>query len=145
LLSKLSKLVRPAAPPADVEQAATPCRGSLDTHALDELSGIFSPEQMGEYLDLFRTNKAERLSHLAAYASANNWKELAGEAHAIAGTAGTIGALELSRAARELENACKNGAEPAILRSIAEAVQALAGKADKELSDWFETQTETAA
>ena len=100
------------------------------------------PEQMGEYLDLFRTNTAERLSLLAAHASANNWTGLAAEAHAIAGTAGTVGALELSRAARELEQACKREAEPALLCSLADTVQSLAEAADKELGNWFEAQAD---
>jgi DNA-binding response OmpR family regulator len=101
LLAKLASLARREVPlPAAECGTDTPSETPLDRRALDELQSLFSPDQMSDYLDLFRTNTAERLSLLAARAGASDWAGLAAEAHAIAGTAGTIGAVELSRAAR---------------------------------------------
>jgi HPt (histidine-containing phosphotransfer) domain-containing protein len=117
----------------------------LDPEALAALEDLFSPEQMGKYIDLFRSGTAERLAQLGACADANDWAGVGAEAHAISGTAGTIGAIELERAARQLENACRRPEDPALLRSLVGVLHRLAEQTDAELRQRFAMPAQAAA
>ena len=152
LLRKMASIGRNPADDADRSPCSVPPvlesanqEPLLDSEVLDGLRDLFPPQQMHEYIGLFRASTAERLARMNAAAAAMNVAGLGAEAHAITGTAGTIGAMRLSAIARELETACKRGAEPALLASLAEALRQRAEETDRELANRFDVQMPAAA
>ena len=137
LVATLLRHIRsePPVPPAptgspDREPADAPPCPMLDrTTALEQLGG--SQALYDQLLPLFETDLQQTLEALAQALRPGGDRDLAGrQAHTLKGTAGTVGAMQLARAAREMEAALKGrqAEEQALahLRRIAEqTMQAL--------------------
>ena len=121
---------------ASILALPAPSAGCLDERALADLQSVFGPDQMAEFIALFRTSTAERIGSLSASLAESDWARLAADLHAIAGVAGTVGASALGRAAQELQAACKAQANPAVLRELAHRLKELAEAADRDLEGW---------
>ena len=118
LLSKLAELalkVKPSAPTSDdavtvkrpMDGSARP--GGIDMTCIDNLEAMMSPEDVREFLELYLAQTSERMSDILTLSAAGELAGIAREAHTLAGTAGNVGAEQVSQAARSLEEACKAG------------------------------------
>ncbi len=78
-------------PPIDIEKTITEFMGKTDL--------------LQEVLNTFKTRVSAQLMNIKQHISVNNFNPILSEAHAIKGGAGNLGALNLSKAAAELEEA----------------------------------------
>jgi CheY-like chemotaxis protein len=98
-----------------------------------------SPEEFREFVALSRSEIDEHMLQLLAHHERGNVKAVGTEAHALVGTAGNIGAVAVSDAARALENACKlSDTQPvpqlvlALRNAVSEAFAAIAPETGRE-------------
>ncbi len=78
-------------PPIDIEKTITEFMGKTDL--------------LQEVLNTFKTRVSAQIMNIKQHISVNNFNPILSEAHAIKGGAGNLGALNLSKAAAELEEA----------------------------------------
>ena len=71
--------------------------------------------------------------------AASDLKAIGGDAHALVGTSGNVGAFQVSELARLIEIACKSGDEAAARRLIPELAAAL-GSTSGALNAWLKAQ-----
>ncbi|MFW5836409.1 MAG: ATP-binding protein [Desulfovibrionaceae bacterium] len=104
LLAVIARLAgdtdRPA--PGRNQDAQTRTQGAPMSFQKD-LAAQFRPEVVQEMLALFERLSEERLQQMRDALDQNDLKTLAADAHALAGNAGTIRALELAELARRLQ------------------------------------------
>lgn len=91
-------------PPMNIEKAITEFMGKTDL--------------LREVLKTFKTRAGIQIMNIKKYLSTNNFDRILSDAHAIKGGAGNLGALNLSQAAAELEEAA---AEKSSLKANAAA------------------------
>jgi HPt (histidine-containing phosphotransfer) domain-containing protein len=103
--ANVSKATRePAAAPVPAE--AQPL---LDTKTLIALAEFFPHGKLAEFTRETLRDAETRLARIAEYQAAGDWSAVGGEAHALVGTHGNMGAMAASAAARKLEEACRGG------------------------------------
>jgi CheY-like chemotaxis protein len=108
--------------------------GAIDPAALVRLDAALGAGTAAELAAIFLADLPARLDRMRALAAGGGSGKLAGEAHALAGSAGTLGLRGLAAAARSLEHAAEGGAtDPAASLALLEA---LAGEAIA----WLESQ-----
>ncbi|CAH2602132.1 Histidine kinase [Rhodovastum atsumiense] len=112
-------------PPAAPAPAAT---GAIDVAVLDALAATLGEDTVAEVVTVFLADVPDRLARLRDLAEAGTTEALAREAHALAGSAGTLGLRALEATARELERALKTSDHPDALGRVAE-IGALAEQA----------------
>ena len=93
----------------DVEKGMVYCRGEDD----------FYKQLLAEYAK----NYKQKIDDVAGFYDAANWKDYAIKVHAIKSTSKMIGAMDLSEAARVLEEAAKAGNEDTVREGHAEFIQ----------------------
>lgn len=80
----------------------------LDVKILKALTKELAPQAVHNYLRLFLSDSTARLEEIRAVASAEDTDEVACLSHDLVSTAGNIGAIQMSCAARALARACRN-------------------------------------
>jgi CheY-like chemotaxis protein len=114
----------------------------VDRAALDRLAVEFGDEaRLDRLVDLFASEAALRMEQLAAALAGGDAGALEVAAHALRGSAGTIGAVAVSEGAAELER----GAEAGDLTSAAERLAALRDTLDRTGAQLRATLREWAA
>jgi signal transduction histidine kinase/DNA-binding response OmpR family regulator len=82
---------------------------AIDAAKLASLETIMEAEDVREFLLLYLEQTDQRIDRILALSSAGDMTDVAREAHALVGTAGNVGANQVSNLARSLEEACKKG------------------------------------
>jgi signal transduction histidine kinase/CheY-like chemotaxis protein len=113
-----------AAPPAEAPVAAA---GAIDPAALEKLDAALGAGTAADIVAVFLSDVPARLDRMRALAAGGAADSLAREAHALAGSAGTLGLRALAAAARALETGL--AASPADLPARLAPVEALVGSA----------------
>ncbi|MGA8399833.1 MAG: response regulator [Stellaceae bacterium] len=122
----------PANLSANAEKAFDPVRVAT-------LQRLLPEEELREFVGMFLTSlnsipaRAEELIAVKAI------DDLAQEAHALAGTAGNVGAVWIAGCARGLQQACKNADAAAISRAAAK-LQAAVPETERALTQWLTRQ-----
>ena len=148
LLSKLLELAHyldEADGVATVSQPAVPgsidvdsklAAASIDCSCLETLNAVMEPAEVRDFLEMYLGEAAERLSRMA---TAGDLKAIGGDAHALIGTSGNVGASQVSELARSVEIACKNGDAEAVRRLLPQLAGALESTSGA-LNAWLRTQ-----
>jgi CheY-like chemotaxis protein/HPt (histidine-containing phosphotransfer) domain-containing protein len=98
---------------ADVPESAGRPRTDAEAPVFDEgplsrfKAGV-PAEDFDRIMVSWIANLEQRLSSIAAHAAAGDAQAMRREAHNLAGSAGTFGAMRLAEASRELEEACRS-------------------------------------
>lgn len=111
----------------------------FDPVRIATLKRVLPEEEVADFVRMFLDSLktvADRNEQLIA---AKATDELLQEAHALAGTAGNVGAVLISHCARELEYACKGGDVPRIARS-ADELRQIIPQTQRELERWLAAQ-----
>jgi signal transduction histidine kinase/CheY-like chemotaxis protein len=109
----------------------------LDLEKLAELNRVLSPAKTIELVSAFLTDVAARLQGVEAAVARTDISAAARDAHMLVSTSGNMGALQLSAAARGLEEACRQGDEKSIGPLAAELSRS-AATATVALRRWME-------
>ncbi len=99
----------------------------IDTTCLDMLNAVMEPREVRDFLEMYLGEAVERISRMAAAADLG---AIGGDAHALVGTSGNVGAGQVSEIARSLEMACKAGdsdGATALLLQLADALDTTSG------------------
>jgi signal transduction histidine kinase/DNA-binding response OmpR family regulator/HPt (histidine-containing phosphotransfer) domain-containing protein len=96
------------APPPD---AASPGRADrpianrpiIDAARLEMIAGVMPGERLRDFLEMFLADAGARIGHICGLAAEGDLEELGREAHTLTGTAGNLGALEVSHLAAKLK------------------------------------------
>jgi len=108
------------------------------------LTRVLPAEDLIEFVSVFSESLGGLADRLQELITSRDLDELRQEAHALAGTAGNVGALRLSQWARRLEDASKERNEVSIDRAANAIVEALS-VTQSELSRWLDEQKANAA
>jgi PAS domain S-box-containing protein len=106
----------------------------IDVTCLDTLNAVMDPPEIRDFLEMYLGEAVERISRMEA---ASDLTAISGDAHALIGTSGNVGASQVSYLARSIEIACKSGdadAARALLPRLARAVGSTSGA----LTAWLE-------
>jgi signal transduction histidine kinase/HPt (histidine-containing phosphotransfer) domain-containing protein len=119
----------PSGPPAEAPDAASPVAdpGAIDPAALEQLDAALGAGTAADIVTVFLADVPARLGRMRAAATGGAADALAREAHALAGSAGTLGLRALAAAARALETGLAD--QPAGLPVRLAPVEALVGSA----------------
>jgi CheY-like chemotaxis protein/HPt (histidine-containing phosphotransfer) domain-containing protein len=147
LLSKLLELARrldekegivAAAETADAistDLDSTLAAAGIDCTCLRTLIAVMEPAELRDFLKLYLGEAGERISRMVA---SSDLKAISGDAHALVGTSGNVGASQVSELARSVEIACRSGdgeAARSLLPQLASALDSTSGA----LSAWLKT------
>jgi len=80
----------------------------LDPERLEELSGLFTPEDLADLLETLASEVLAELDQAAAAAQSDNRPELAGAAHKIRNSGLMVGGTQLVALATELESRARD-------------------------------------
>jgi PAS domain S-box-containing protein len=130
LIGKLAGLP----PRPDLDTAAEDA--ALDSLQLESLAAHLPAEGVRQLLASFSDQVEGEILSIEALSAAGDLAALAREAHSLAGCSGNLGALKLSRLAREIESACCN-ADPAGAALFVAHLRAAAAEASAGLRDWL--------
>jgi len=100
------------------------------------LETLMEPVEVRDFVEMYLGEAAERLSRMAA---ASDLTTIGGDAHALIGTSGNVGALQISDLARSVEIACRRGdaeATRTLLPQLAVALDTTSGA----LTAWLKAQ-----
>ncbi len=122
------------APVAD-RHAPTP----LDPAKLQALAGLLTAFDLQDFVSLYLDETASRIARIAALASSDDAAALGREAHALVGSAGSIGATRLAGMAADLEAACQARASALRLQRLAAQMDTEAVLSARALGAWLET------
>ena len=93
-----------------VSPANAPCaEGAVDEEKLGELAKYLPISSVMDLVSLFTAESNGHIMRIKNYLSEEDAQSIAREAHILVSTAGNIGAMHVSKTARTLEHACKNG------------------------------------
>jgi len=145
LLSKLLELARyldeadgvaavgePAAT-GSVDLDSTLTAAGIDCSCLETLTAVMEPAEVKDFLEMYLGEAEERMNRMTA---ASDLKAIVGDAHALIGTSGNVGASQVSELARSVEVACKSGDEETARRLLPELAGAL-DSTSGALSAWL--------
>jgi HPt (histidine-containing phosphotransfer) domain-containing protein len=96
--------------------------------------------ELSDFVRMFLESLRSVSGRTEQFIATKAFDELAREAHAVAGTAGNVGAIWVARCARELEHACKGDA-PQNIAPAAEALRQAVPETQRELERWLAAQT----
>jgi PAS domain S-box-containing protein len=137
-LDKAQGIVAVAQPAVDTPASldSTLAAAGIDYSCLETLISVMEPAEVRDFLEMYLGEAEERMSRMA---SAGDLKSIAGDAHALVGTSGNVGASQVSELARSVEIACKSGDEAAaraLLPQLTEALDSTSGA----LNAWLRAQ-----
>jgi CheY-like chemotaxis protein len=134
----------PATAPPDVAAKAPANSAEIfDPIRIATLKRLLPDGQLVEFVRMFLESLNGVVEHTSQLIAANALDELAQEAHALAGTAGNVGAVWVARCARELQHACKDEDAAKVGRHADELREAIPGTR-RELERWLASQREQA-
>ena len=81
----------------------------LDSTQLDSLGSVLSPEQLRDIQLLYLTETRNYLAEISALSLSGDFAAIARAAHVLVGTAGNVGAMQMSARAKLLEETCRRG------------------------------------
>jgi signal transduction histidine kinase/DNA-binding response OmpR family regulator/HPt (histidine-containing phosphotransfer) domain-containing protein len=116
----------------------------FDSVRVATLKRALPPADLIEFVRMFFDDLGGCTNRIQKLIAVQELDELCQEAHALAGTAGNVGALRLSHWARQLEHACKERDTASIDRAASAVAQALP-QTQVELSRWLDEQKIDAA
>ena len=119
--------------------AADPAPGTIDPAALAALDAALGAGAAAEIAAAFLADAPARLDRMRALAASGAAEKLAREAHALAGSAGTLGLQALAAAARLMEKTLETGAAGAAA-DLPARVAPLEALADAAIA-WLTCQT----
>jgi signal transduction histidine kinase/HPt (histidine-containing phosphotransfer) domain-containing protein/ActR/RegA family two-component response regulator len=111
-------------PPAEAPETDP---GAIDPAALEQLDAALGAGTAADIVSVFLADVPARLDRMRALAASGAADSLAREAHALAGSAGTLGLRALAAAARALETGLAD--QPTVLPARLAPVEALVGSA----------------
>ena len=109
----------------------------FDSVRVATLKRALPPADLIEFVRMFFDDLGGCTNRIQKLIAVQELDELCQEAHALAGTAGNVGALRLSHWARQLEHACKERDTASIDRAASAVAQALP-QTQVELSRWLD-------
>jgi PAS domain S-box-containing protein len=78
----------------------------LDVSCLEMLTSVMEPAEVRDFIEMYVRETSERVSRMSEMREIGG---LGGEAHALIGTSGNVGAMRVCELARAIELACKQG------------------------------------
>jgi two-component system, sensor histidine kinase and response regulator len=111
----------------------------LDPVRIATLKRVLQAGELIEFVRMFIESLGGLASRIHDLVTGREFDALGQEAHALAGTAGNVGALQLSHWARQLECACKER-DAAIIERVAKLVRRALPETQRELSRWLDDQ-----
>ena len=123
-------------PRADPRAVSASDRPVLDTAKLTNLEEVLPLQAVAESITLFLAETASHLAQIEHHRAGGDFAKTAHVAHSLIGMSDTIGAMQLSALACEMEIACKSGDMDAIARLTRELSTAGA-KATTALTTWL--------
>jgi signal transduction histidine kinase/DNA-binding response OmpR family regulator len=146
LLAKLAEVAArqsasapPTAPAPVSEESAAPddlVRAGIEASALEMLDAVMSPAEVREFIEMFFTETATRLERMPA---TDDIATLGGDAHALVGIAGNVGAMRFSKLAGVIDMTCKAGdfgSARGMLPELADAAES----ASRALEAWLKAK-----
>jgi CheY-like chemotaxis protein/HPt (histidine-containing phosphotransfer) domain-containing protein len=122
---------------ADVDELLESGIAILDPVRVATLERVLPTVELIEFVRMFLESLGGLASRIHPLLTGLEFEELCREAHALAGTAGNVGALQVSHWARELEHACKKRDTAAMDRASKAVGQALP-QTKVELLRWLD-------
>jgi len=119
------------------DQIAPTPSGELDYSRLDTLRTVLPPDGVRDFLGMYFSQLQKSLDAIRQSSSGGDLKATAGEAHALVGVAGNVGAIRVCELARSLEQAGtaeRRDAVPPLIEELAQAAEASAAA----LHDWLD-------
>ncbi len=115
---------------------AAPAADIIDGSRLETLRGLMEPARFAAMVRVYLGEAAQRVERMQTALAAGDLERLAGDAHALAGAAGNVGADRLDQAARALMQACRSNG-PAALPQLLTAVVGLSAASSEEIERRF--------
>ncbi|MDB5394935.1 MAG: multi-sensor hybrid histidine kinase [Rhodospirillales bacterium] len=109
----------------------------VDAICLNTLRSVMEPGEVQEFLEMYLAEAAERVSRMAGM---RDFATLGGEAHALIGMSGNVGATRMSELARSVELACEQGNLEAA-RSVLDPLRIALDATNKGLRTWLRHQS----
>jgi CheY-like chemotaxis protein len=97
----------------------------LDSTQLDSLSSVLSSDQLRDIQLLYLTETRNYVAEISALSLSGDFAAIARAAHVLVGTAGNVGAMQMSARAKLLEETCRRGERDKI-GPLIEALEAAA-------------------
>jgi signal transduction histidine kinase/DNA-binding response OmpR family regulator/HPt (histidine-containing phosphotransfer) domain-containing protein len=137
---KTSAAEQPPASSAVVASPGSADRPAIDTARIEMIAGVMASDKLREFLEVFLADAAARIDQIRALVDAGELHEIGREAHTLMGTAGNLGASEVSRLSAELKIACEAGDANAA-RRLADELSEAAGSTSTAISTWLDGKT----
>jgi signal transduction histidine kinase/CheY-like chemotaxis protein/HPt (histidine-containing phosphotransfer) domain-containing protein len=141
LLSKLATLVGRRAPDMPHRTAAG-VAAALDMDKLEGLRNVLPDKELVAFIELYLHDTLTHLESIAETVAKGELEAAGRSAHVLVSTAGNVGAMFVSAAARRLSNACRSQ-DRAMAGTAAKELRAQADEADAALRDWIEKDKNT--
>jgi signal transduction histidine kinase/DNA-binding response OmpR family regulator len=142
LFAALARASAGGAVPEAAEIAAEPAANGVtvfDPVRIATLRRLLPEGELSEFVRMFLQSLRSVGGRTEQFIAAKAFDELAQEAHALAGTAGNVGAVWVAQCARDLEHACKAGG-PVSIGPAAAALRQAVPQTQRELERWLEDE-----
>jgi signal transduction histidine kinase/DNA-binding response OmpR family regulator len=138
LMSKLASLAGGGAATGDSDNLPEP--PLLDVTKLAELQAIIPFAKLKELITLYLVDAELNLEQIVQHQERGDYDAVSKQAHTIVGTAGNMGAIRTSAAARRLETACRSGDHSGASTLIGE-LTASCNASSQAMTVWLEEQS----
>jgi signal transduction histidine kinase/DNA-binding response OmpR family regulator/HPt (histidine-containing phosphotransfer) domain-containing protein len=149
LLTKLAEIAPTAEPETPAEASAREPLSNfaqgvaepplLDLEKLSELEGALPLAKVRSFISLYLADVDQRLESIAECCSNGDFAGVSREAHTIVGTAGNLGAMQTSAAARRLETVCRAGEHQKAYQLVSE-LSASCEASSARFQDWLDSK-----
>jgi len=112
----------------------------LDLEKLAELEGALPMAKVAGFISLFLTDVDLRLESIAEFGLKADYQGISREAHTLVSTAGNLGAMRASAAARCLEMACRGGDHQSAQRLVGE-LKEICEASSAAFRNWLDERT----
>ena len=141
LLAKLLEIAQSLEQEVFAEDVAASLNDALavagiDLSCLETLNAVMEPVEVRDFLEMYLGEAVERMSRMEA---ASDLTAISGDAHALIGTSGNVGASQVSELARSVEIACKSGDDEAVRALLPQLAGVLSTTSDA-LTAWLRAQ-----
>ncbi len=135
LFAKLSQIRLADVPAADAAPAPETTAALLDQAKLAVLVDAIGSDGAADFLTLFQEDSVSHMAELNAARERGDREAVLREAHLFVGMAGNAGAMRMSRQARRLEQAARDG-DPAAVANAVAALTAIFEETMAVVEDW---------
>jgi signal transduction histidine kinase/DNA-binding response OmpR family regulator len=136
LLSKLATLVGRRAPDMP-QRTAAGAAAALDMDKLEGLRNVLPGRELVAFIELYLHDAHTHLESIAETVAKGELEATGRSAHVLVSTAGNVGAMRVSAAARRLSNACRSQ-DRAMAGTAAKELRIQAEEADTALRNWID-------